>query len=65
MPRRDAPTNTQGLECHGSPGRSIDRTFHIVFYIPNLKGKLKITIIKKVKLNENNLAYSTSPVNRL
>jgi len=49
----------------GSPGRSIGRTFHIVFYLPNPKGKSKITIIKKVKLNENNLTYSTSPVNRL
>ena len=49
----------------GSPGRSIGRTFHIVFKFPNPKGKSKITIIKKVKLNENNLTYSTSPVNRL
>jgi len=36
-----------------------------MFYLPNPKGKLKITIIKKVKLNENNLTYSTSSVNRL
>jgi len=35
----------KGLELASSPGRSIDRTFRIVFYIPNPKGKSKITII--------------------
>ena len=56
---------SKGWECLGSPGRLKGRTFYIVFYFPNPKGKLKITITKKVKLNENNLIYSTSPVNRL
>ena len=55
----------KGWKCLDSPGRLKGRTFYIVFYLPNPKGKLKITITKKVKLNENNLTYSTSPVNRL
>jgi len=30
----------------GSPGRSINRTFHIVFKLPKPKGKLKIFTYK-------------------
>jgi len=34
----------KGLESLGSPGRSIGRTFNIVFKLQNQKGKLKIAI---------------------